>query len=508
MQHITTSQPYPLFDTAATQRIERHAAALLPAHTLMQRAGLAVARLARALAPHARTIWIACGPGNNGGDGLEAAMHLHQQGITVTVTWLGDAGSCPPDALLSWQRAQQAGVVFMAHPPAGMGPQDLCIDALLGIGIRPGAMSGPLRALLQHLHSSPAPLLAVDVPTGLQADTGQYADTAEWRALGPHRPLAARHTLSLLTLKPGLFTAAGRDATGTVWWDDLCTTPAARELPSAWLTGPTTALPRCHASHKGSYGDVAVVGGEGLQTRGMGMVGAALLAARAALHSGAGRVLVSLLDNAALALDIQQPELMLRDFGALPLEQLTVVCGCGGGEAVRSVLAPVLSRAARLVLDADGLNAVAASGTLQTALHARAQRGQATILTPHPLEAARLLNTDTTQIQAHRLAAAQQLAERFQCVVVLKGSGTVVAAPGTTPHINPTGNARLAAAGTGDVLAGMVGARWATGASAQQAATQAVFAHGLAADQWPSNLPLTAGALAQTWRQSFGRSLS
>ena len=228
------------------------------------------------------------------------------------------------------------------------------------------------------------------------------------------------------------------------------------------------------------------------------MVGAAILAARAALHRGAGRVLVSLLGNTQLQLDIQQPELMLREFAALPLEQLTVVCGCGGGETVRTVLAQVLERSARLVLDADGLNAVASSGAFQQSLQMRAQRGQTTILTPHPLEAARLLGTSAAQVQSHRLMAAQQLAQRFACVAVLKGSGTVVAAPGTTPWLNPTGNARLAAAGTGDVLAGMVAARWASGIHAPQAATEAVFAHGLAADQWPANTPLTAGLLAQS----------
>ena len=498
MQRITPHRPYPLFDTAATQRIERHAAAALPAHTLMQRAGLAVARLARALAPHARTIWIACGPGNNGGDGLEAAMHLHRQGLDVAVTWLGSVAHCPADARQSLLRAQQAGVTLVEHPPA-LGPQDLCIDALLGIGLRPGAVPERLLALLQQLHTSPATLLAVDVPTGLQADTGQYAAgfLPGAATVLQHAPSAARHTLSLLTLKPGLFTAAGRDAAGTVWLDDLLTAPPTHEAPCAWLTGPPHPLPRPHASHKGSYGDVAVVGGEGLHARGMGMVGAALLAARAALHSGAGRVLVCLLDNAQLPLDAQQPELMLRDFTALSLEQLTVVCGCGGGEAVHAVLAQVLARSARLVLDADGLNAIASSGALQQALHTRAQQGLCTILTPHPLEAARLLGTSATQVQAHRLAAAQQLAERFACVVVLKGSGTVVATPATTPWLNPTGNARLAAAGTGDVLAGMVAARWASGIHAPQAATEAVFAHGLAADQWPAKEALTAGVLAQ-----------
>ena len=506
MQRIQPTQSYALFGSAATQRIEHLAAAQLPPHTLMQRAGLAVARLARALAPHARTIWIACGPGNNGGDGLEAALHLQRPGVRVVVTWLGQPESAPPDARQSWQRAQSAGVQFADQAPSDLGPADLCIDALLGIGLatnshRPATSSNtPLHQLLQQLRTSPATLLAIDLPSGLDADTGQYA-----AGLAPHSDgedsgtlTGPRHTLSLLTLKPGLFTGAGRDAAGTVWLDDLDCAPGI-EAPSAWLSGPASTTARSHASHKGSYGDVAVIGGEGLQARGLGMTGAALLAGSAALHSGAGRVLVALLDDGAMAFDTQQPELMLRRFDALALEQLTVVCGCGGGEAVRAVLAHVLLRAARLVLDADALNAIAADSALQTALQARAQHGQATVLTPHPLEAARLLGTDTASVQAQRLQAAQQLAERFGCIAVLKGSGTVIAAPNQIPHINPTGNARLASAGTGDVLAGMIGARWAaSSASPFEAASQAVFAHGLAADHWPTNQPLTAGLLAQS----------
>lgn len=498
MHRICPDQPHPLHDTAATRRLEQTAAALLPAHTLMQRAGLAVARLARALAPHARTIWIACGPGNNGGDGLEAAMHLHQQGLPVVVTWLGVPESAPADALRSWQRAQDAGVQFTHEAPSGLGPNDLCIDALLGIGLAPGdtrpAPQGRLTTLLAQLHCSPATLLAVDLPTGLQGDTGQYAPGFAPRSDAGYR--AERHTLALLTLKPGLFTGAGRDAAGTVWLDGLeCDTSS--EPPGAWLSGPPESRVRAHSSHKGSYGDVAVIGGEGLQARGMGMTGAALLAASAALHGGAGRVLVSLLGGSALELDVLQPELMFRHVDVLPMAQLTVVCGCGGGEAVRAMLPRVLAQAPRLVLDADALNAVAADAALQQALAARAHQGQATVLTPHPLEAARLLGRDTGAVQAHRLVAAEQLSTRFGCVVVLKGSGSVIAAPGQPPTINPTGNARLATAGTGDVLAGLIGARWAAGADPLRAAIEAVYTHGRAAEAWPTGQVLTAGALAR-----------
>lgn len=487
--------PHPLFDVAATRRTEQTLAATLPPHTLMQRAGLAVARLAMALAPHAQTVWIACGPGNNGGDGLEAAALLQQWGRRCVVTWMGTPERAPPDALASWRRAQDAGVVFADAAPCGMGPQDLCVDALLGIGVASGTprpADARLLALLQALRGTPAPVLAVDIPTGLQADTGTYATELianSAQQLDARGLFHAKNTLALLTLKFGLFTASGRDAAGTVWYDDLGAQPPPSEA-SAWLAGFPESTPRHHASHKGSYGDVAVIGGA------PGMAGAALLAASAALHNGAGRVFACLLDGSA-GLANHQPELMLRAADSMDLSTMAVVCGCGGGTAVRALLPRVLSTAASLVLDADALNAIATDPSLQTLLRQCAQRGAATVLTPHPLEAARLLDTTTATIQADRLAAAQKLADAWQCTVVLKGSGSVIASPGQTPSINPTGNAKLATAGTGDVLAGMVGAALATGRSAPDAALTAVWHHGNLADHWPAKKPLTASKLAR-----------
>jgi hydroxyethylthiazole kinase-like uncharacterized protein yjeF len=495
MQCILPDRPRPLHGLAATRAIEQEAAADLPPQTLMRRAGLATARLARALAPHARTAWVVCGPGNNGGDGLEAAMHLRHAGLLVSVTWLGTEARLPPDAHQALQRARAAGLVFAEQPPEALTAADIGIDALVGIGLAPGDAPRPppprWRALLQQLREGPACLLSVDLPSGLQCDTGAWAP-----GFAPAEGLRADcHTLALLTLKPGLFTAEGRDAAGTVWLDTLgIANQDARA--SAWLCGPSAPAPRRHASHKGSFGDVAVIGGEGLARRGMGMEGAALLAAGAALHAGAGRVLLAPLDGAPPAAALWAPELMQRHVKALELQALTVVCGCGGGEAVADVLPAVLARAARLVLDADALNAIAGNAALQSALAARATGQWGTILTPHPLEAARLLGVSAQAVQADRLAAAHSLAERFGCICVLKGSGTVVAGPGRLPSINPTGNARLATAGTGDVLAGMVGARWAAGDGAYAAACSAVFQHGQLADHWPADRPLVASGLA------------
>lgn len=465
----------PLFGIARTRAVEQQAAASLAPHVLMSRAGQAVARLALAVAPHALKIWIAAGPGNNGGDGLEAAIHLHAAGKAVQVSLLGDPNHLPADAAEALKRARAAGLQINAGAAPPDDEIDLAIDALLGIG----ANRAPADALLQavaELNALPCPVIAIDVPSGLNVDTGQPLG-----ALAVH----ATHTLTVLVAKPGLFTAAGRDHAGTVWFDALDVRTELR--PDAWLAGAEIGVetPRAHAQHKGSFGDVAIVGGA------PGMGGAALLAARAAHAAGAGRIYVDMLDDNAPTLDPSRPELMFRRDWCKSSEPVlassTVICGCGGGDAVRRILPRVLSAAGRLVLDADALNTIAVDAALQAMLTARASRSHPTVLTPHPLEAARLLDCDAAQVQADRLAAARMLAERFACVVVLKGSGSIIAAPGEVPCINSTGSAALATAGTGDVLAGWLGGLWAQqpGAAtsvAMQAACTAVFLHGAAAD--------------------------
>lgn len=474
MDRIQPSRAWPLFDIAASRAVERTCAGSLPPHTLMQRAGLAVARLALAVAPHARTVWLACGPGNNGGDGFEAAMHLRSWGKNAVVTWSGDAARAPADALASLQRARSADVRFAKQAPAEW---DLAVDAMLGLGsARP--LDGQLAEWAASMRTGARPVLAVDLPSGLDGDTGGGA------------ALAATHTLCLLTLKAGLFTGGGRDAAGQVWFDDLgIARPDA--APTAWLAGPPAVASRPHATHKGSYGDVAVIGGA------PGMAGAALLAATAALRGGAGRVFACLLDPGAPALAASEPSLMLRPWPSLDLSGMSVACGCGGGDAVRQALPAVLGTACALVLDADALNAIAADAQLQSLLQARGRRQRPTVLTPHPLEAGRLLGCTAAQVQQDRLGAARELVQRFGCVVLLKGSGSVIAGPQRAPLLNPTGSARLATAGTGDVLAGLLATRLATAPSAFDAAAAAAYEHGLAADAWPAGPALTASALAQ-----------
>lgn len=501
---LENSDDIALFDDATTRRIEQRAAAALPPHALMQRAGLALLRLARAVAPAARSAWIVAGPGNNGGDGLVLATWLRRAGMDVRVTLVGRRADRAPPADAAWAlaEARAAGVAIASELPvaADIDRADLAVDALLGVGqsrTLDGAMAGAV-ALLNALR---CPVLAVDVPTGLATDTGvQLGDAA----------VRATHTLTLLTPKPGLFTGAGRELCGDLWFDGLGVAAQDDEPATASLTGSRAAgallPPRRHLANKGSYGDVHVAGGAA------GMVGASLLAAHAASLAGAGRVLVHTHAGDAggmLPVDVRHPELMLRPMAELQAtlrddRKATVVAGCGGGDAVGGELPGCLAHAARLVLDADALNAIARDAGLRALLRARGARASATILTPHPLEAARLLGSDAKQVQADRLAAARAIAADTRAVVILKGSGTLVVAPDGRAAVNPTGDARLATAGTGDVLAGWTGGLWSAQAAEDDAIGQAfgvaraaAWIHGRACDfASGTRLPLVAGELA------------
>ncbi|MGN6529790.1 MAG: NAD(P)H-hydrate dehydratase [Burkholderiaceae bacterium] len=505
-----------LFDAATTRRIEARAAAALPPHELMARAGRALARLARACAPHARRAWIACGPGNNGGDGLVLATHLHAAGVAVVASLVGHRADrpLPDDAAWALAQARAAGVAIVDGLPdaAALAAMDLRVDALLGVG-QSRAPEGPLAAAIAALNAAGGTLLAVDLPTGLSGDTGATLGDAVVRA---------DHTLVLLTAKPGLFTGDGREHGGALWFDDLGVEPGAGEAPVATVAGASTAARR-HArrgqvANKGSFGDVHVAGGAA------GMVGATLLAGHAASLAGAGRVLVhghASDPGGPLPVDVRHPELMLRPAAELEPSlrgnaRATVVAGCGGGDEAAAQLPGLLAHAARLVLDADALNAIARDEALRAQLRHRGERGAPTILTPHPLEAARLLGASAAEVQADRLAAARRLAADCRAVVVLKGSGTVVAAPDGRLSINPTGDARLATAGTGDVLAGWIGGLWsaqpradagdavaarqqAEGANelAREVAVAAAFVHGRACAFAPGDRrPIVAGELA------------
>jgi len=518
-----TGGPAWLHDSAASRSLETQALAQQPAPGhLMALAGLSVARLALAITPRMHAdqgcVWVLAGPGNNGGDGLVAARQLHQAGRRVRVVQVGDTGRLPADARQAFEAARDAGVPFSDAPPAsGASREDLIVDALLGLGqSRPP--DGPIATLVAWQRQQAGTLtLAVDLPTGLCADTG--------RVLDPSGELAvqAQHTLSLLTLKPGLFTHHGRDLAGRIWLDTLGQTDAALAAgASAGLLRSEAAQAawpaRHHAQHKGSFGDLWVIAGA------QGMTGAAWLAARAALAGGAGRVYLAALSGAT-EVDPLWPELMQRTTADWQkpgvLEAATVVCGCGGGGTIAALLPEVLARAGRLVLDADALNAIAASDALLRALQQRRSAGLASVLTPHPLEAARLAGVQTAEIQQHRLQAAQALALRCGSVVLLKGAGTVIAGPAAMTCVNASGNARLATPGSGDVLAGWLGAAWsamptpnanaadtdqrwqAATLLAMQAAGAAAWVHGAAAEIAPGDLrlPLRASQLVAAMTQ-------
>lgn len=471
---------WALHDTATSRAIEARALAAEPGGALMRRAATSVARWVAAVAPHAQHFWVACGPGGNGGDGLHAAALLARQGRRVSVSLHADAARLPADAAAGLRAALDAGVPVTDRAPYAAGA-DVAIDALLGLGSRrvpDGAVLDGVRAL-RH---TGAPVLAIDLPTGLHADTG---------AAPGEMVVRAHATLSLLTLKPGLFTGMGRELAGEIWFDDLGIAPIASEPPVASLYAPAAPVGPggvAHSAHKGSFGDTVVVGGA------PGMAGALGLAAQAALGAGSGRTIAVPLDADTPLRHDGRPELLWRPASALAdagwWAAATVVCGCGGGEAVDALLPLLLAQAARLVLDADALNALTRDERLRAGLQARARQGRATVLTPHPLEAARLLGVVAADVQADRLSAAAQLARDLQATVVLKGSGTVVCTPELPTGINGTGGPALASGGTGDVLAGWLGGRWSrrrdegptARAVAHAVAQEAVWLHGQAAD--------------------------
>jgi hydroxyethylthiazole kinase-like uncharacterized protein yjeF len=483
----------PLFSVAEIRAIEQAAAATLPPGTLMQRAGRAAADCARAMLASGYVMVLA-GPGNNGGDALEAAANLAEAGIDVRVLHLAGDGAVSPETAHALARARASDAAFVNGLPVDRG-WGLVVDGLFGIGLaRP--LSGAARELalaVNHLHG---PVLALDVPSGLDADTGAV--------IGPDGvALRATRTITFIGDKPGLHTFEGRDYAGDVLLAPLerLALPAATSGLNdparfgAWLSA------RVHSSHKGSFGDVAVVGGAA------GMGGAAVLAARGALLAGAGRVFVASLD-AGPAYDSLHPEIMFRNAAGFNGNDSTLVLGPGMGDSAGAIRALVkaLDGPSPLVLDADALNLVAASPDLQGHLSSRSAPA---IMTPHPLEAARLLGVTAGVVQQDRLAAAREIAARFGAVVVLKGSGSVVASHDGMAIINPTGNPGLATGGTGDVLAGVCGSLLAQGWPAWEAALGAVWMHGAAADwlvqQGVGPIGMTAGELPAAVRAVFNQ---
>jgi hydroxyethylthiazole kinase-like uncharacterized protein yjeF len=322
------------------------------------------------------------------------------------------------------------------------------------------------------------------------------------------RAVRAAHTVTFIGLKPGLLTLDGPDYCGDIHLATLGL-DAPRMLPAAgMISGPEilrgTPTARRHNTHKGTYGSVAVFGGA------HGMVGAALLAGRAALKLGAGRVNLGLLAAAAPLVDNAQPELMLRSADELAaredLDCIAVGPGLSQSASALALLKTVLGRAAPLVIDADALNLIGADGTLQDAVRARTSP---TLLTPHPAEAARLLACSTADVQRDRVTAARALAKAFNAGAVVKGAGSVCAWPDDTWAINVSGNPGMASAGMGDVLTGFIAALLAQGVEAKRALLAAVYLHGAAADvlvaEGTGPVGLAAGELIDAARRLLNR---
>lgn len=462
----------PLYRANDLRRIETAASD----QPLMQRAGLAAADLAVTLANGRGAVLVLAGPGNNGGDAFEAAHLLRQRFFDTRVVFVGQANKLPKDAAAAYRRFVDGGGTTISSIPADT-RFALIVDGLFGIGLKRG-IAEPYAGLIAQANAraghDACPLLALDCPSGLDADTGTRRSVC----------IVASHTITFIGGKPGLFTADGPDHCGEIHVATLGLT--AHELAGAPGCTVDRVLfadrlkPRPRNSHKGSFGRAGILGGSA------GMVGAALLAGRAALRLGSGLVNVGLLDENAPAIDIVQPELMLRTPDKLLASALdALACGPGMGrsEAARKALDAAIRSEYPLILDADALNLIAEDDERQIAL---AGRTAPSVLTPHPAEAARLLASDVASVQSDRIATACELANRFKAMVLLKGCGTVIAdgADGSGSwFINTNGNPGLATAGSGDVLTGIITALLAQGWPAREATLAGAHLHADAADR-------------------------
>jgi hydroxyethylthiazole kinase-like uncharacterized protein yjeF len=474
------------------RRIEALASAQPEPPPLMERAGLAAAELARELAgASGKPVVVIAGPGNNGGDAFVLARHLKRAWFDVRVTFTGDEHKLSGDASAALSGWQQAGGVISAELPE-LRECALVVDGLFGIGLE-REVTGRYAELVSRMNDALAPVLALDVPSGLESDSG--------RVLGCS--VRASHTITFIGLKAGLLTLDGPDHAGTLHVAPLGLDAPTLVSQKGSVIGPEVlndALPpRALNSHKGTFGSVAIVGGA------PGMVGAAFLAGRAALKLGAGRVYVGLLDERAPAVDAVQPELMLRNAAAaLELDHLTALAlgpGLGQSPQARAMLQQALASALPLVVDADALNLIAVDPELQSMVPARCAP---TVLTPHPAEASRLLAARTEEVQHDRVSAALHLASTYRCGIVLKGAGSVCAWPDGQWAINTSGNPGMASAGMGDVLTGIIAALLAQGTSAEASLAAGVYVHGAAADALVSRgvgpIGLTAGELIDSAR--------
>lgn len=464
--------PEALYTAAQTRELDRLAIEerRIPGATLMQRAGQAVFDVLRARWPRARRIAVVCGPGNNGGDGYVIARLAREQGLTVIALGLGAPEKIKGDAAAARKKAKSAGVAIRNFQADLLEGQDVIVDALLGTGLE-REVDGEWRAAIEAINRSHAKLLSVDVPSGLNADTGRVMGAA----------VRAGTTVTFIGLKAGLFTGAGREHCGDVFFDNLGVPPdiyaavptAARRITEASLGG---LLPRRRRDmHKGEAGHVLVIGGD------RGMPGAACLAGEAAYRAGAGLVIVATHPGHAAHISAARPELIVHGVASAeelrPLiaraDVIAVGPGLGRGEWGDALFGAALDTKLPMVVDADALNTLAADPLMHADW----------ILTPHPGEAARMLGMSKEEIQADRFAAAHELVASFGGVCVLKGAGTLVASlyDGVV-SVCDRGNPGMASAGMGDVLTGVIAGLRAQGLISPAAARLGVWTHAAAGD--------------------------
>jgi ADP-dependent NAD(P)H-hydrate dehydratase / NAD(P)H-hydrate epimerase len=435
----------------------------LPAALLMEHAGRAVAD---AVGTPRGPVAIVCGSGNNGGDGFVVGRWLRERGVDATVYLAGGRPNSPEAALHLSIYERLGGVVVDHVDPAALAKAAVIVDALLGTGLH-AEVRGPLREVIAAVNASPARKIAVDVPSGLDSDSGQPLGLA----------VRADATVTLGFAKLGLVGDPGFEHTGTLSVADIGIPRHLAAQATARLAeaDEIRALlpPREVTGHKGTHGHLLVVAGS------PGKGGAALLSSEAALRAGAGLVTLATDPAVAAALEGQVAEVMVLPLGSLAeaaAGKKAIAVGPGmttdpvAGDALLTALAALELPA---ILDADALNHLA---------RGKSRLGGPRVITPHPGEAARLLDRSTADVQRDRVAAARALAAERNAVAVLKGSRTVVAHPDGRVSINPTGNPGMGTAGSGDVLSGVIGALLAGGMSPWDAARAAVFVHGRAGD--------------------------
>lgn len=464
------------------QNLEMRAANQLGAGTLMKRAGAAAAELIMKRLEDAgveqRRVTLLVGPGNNGGDALACACELREKGAVVNVVLPGGRRPTSALALAQLERWTQAGGTTYDDPYMTE-KADCVVDGLFGTDLAKPITGDYLDAVL-WFNERQALKVSLDIPSGLNPVTGHWT--------GSYPGCSADVTITFLCVKSGLYICEGADAAGEIVLNELDVSVPLSPLSVIGTDEfPRVLRPRVKNSHKGDYGSVAVIGGTD------GMIGASILAARAALISGAGRVTLECRAEHAPHVDMVYPEIMfatkpvnLEDFDAIVLG-----CGLGTSAEAKARVIEALNCQKPLILDADALNIIAADIKLQDMVLARRAP---TVLTPHPGEAARLLRRDTAGVTADRVAACRELAVQTGAIVVLKGAGTVISMRSSRTWINPTGSPMLATGGSGDVLAGMIGAMFAQGYDMVESVLAAVYFHGLSAEGLEAGF--TAGEIA------------